>query len=83
MAKLLEPLASCLTPEVAQQVVALRADPEVQARLDDLADKADKANEGRLSAEESQEYAAGIDALDLIAFIQARARSVLNQDAAA
>jgi hypothetical protein len=80
MAKLLEPLASCLTPEVAQQVVALRADPEVQARLDDLADK---ANEGRLSAEESQEYAAGIDALDLIAFIQARARSVLNQDAAA
>ena len=52
MAKLLEPLASCLTPEVAQQVVALRADPEVQARLDDLADK---ANEGRLSAEESQE----------------------------
>ena len=80
MAKLLEPIASCLTPEVAQQVVALRADPEVQARLDDLADK---ANEGRLSAEESQEYAAGIDALDLIAFIQARARSVLNQDAAA
>jgi len=34
LARLLEPLGQCLTPEVAKALVNLRADPHVQARID-------------------------------------------------
>jgi hypothetical protein len=36
--RLLDPLGRILTPEVARRLVAFRADPEVQERLDLLAD---------------------------------------------
>jgi len=70
--RLLEPLKECFTPEVADCVAAnLRADPETQQRLDELAAK---ANEGDLTDEESDEYRAYADAIDVIGILQAKAR---------
>jgi hypothetical protein len=44
--RLVEPVVRTLTPKVAKAVVELRADPELQARMDELAEK---CNEGRLT----------------------------------
>ena len=38
--RFLRPLAECLTPEVAQRIVDIELDPHSQARLDELAAKA-------------------------------------------
>ena len=46
--RLLEPVTSCLSPDVAQRLVSLRADAKTQARIDKLAES---ANEGELSDE--------------------------------
>ena len=52
--RILQPLADCLTAEVAAKVVSLRADDALQARIDDLAER---ANEGLLAdVERVQEY---------------------------
>lgn len=39
LAQLLEPLEQYMTVELAQRIAALRATPEAQARIDELADK--------------------------------------------
>ena len=72
--KMLEPVARCWTPAVAQQIADLRADPTTQARLDELAAK---GNEGTLTAGEQREYEAYVDALDLLGLLQAKARAIL------
>ena len=51
--RLVEPVVRTLTPEVALALIRLRADPELQARMDELAQK---CNEGQLSHEEREEY---------------------------
>jgi hypothetical protein len=53
LSRLLDPVGRCLTPDVAQRLVALQADPAVQARLEELADK---CTESKLSADERTEY---------------------------
>lgn len=73
--RLLEPFADCLTPEVAAKVADLQADDEIQARVDYLADR---ANEGMLTPEEDNEYAGYLHAIDVIAVLQAKARSQLR-----
>ncbi len=75
LARLLEPLGQCLTPEVAKALVNLRADPHVQARIDELADK---CTEGTLSTEERSEYETYVYAIDFIAVLQAQARNLLR-----
>lgn len=72
--RLLDPVAACLTTDVARRIAALRADPATQARLDELADK---AAEGDLSPAEREEYASYVEALDFIALLQAKARAAL------
>jgi hypothetical protein len=72
--RLLDPVAACLTTEVARRIAALRADSATQARLDELADK---AAEGDLSPAEREEYAAYVEALDFVALLQAKARALL------
>ena len=52
----------------------MRARPEEQARIDELADK---ASEGSLTAEERAEYEAYMHAIDVISILQAKARAVL------
>jgi hypothetical protein len=74
LAKILDPLAACFTPEVAQRVVELRADPVVQARIEVLADK---CNEGTMTPEEMAEYEAYIHAMDVLAVLQHKARTLL------
>lgn len=76
LAKLLDPVAACFTPEVAQRIAELRADPEVQARIEALAEK---CNEGTLTPEEMAEYDAYVQAMDVIAVLQKKARSLLVQ----
>lgn len=75
LAHLLDPVGQCLTPEVARALVNLRADPTVQARLDELAEK---CTEGTLSAEEQSEYETYVHAIDFIAALQAQARDILG-----
>lgn len=75
LARLLEPVGRCLTPEVATALVNLRADPAVQTRIDELADK---CTEGALSAVEQSEYETYMHAIDFIAVLQAQARSLLE-----
>ncbi len=65
------------TPEVARRIVDLRADAQTQARLDELADK---ANEGKLSPEEESEYDNYLEAFHLVTILQAKARRVLDQE---
>jgi hypothetical protein len=44
--RLVEPVVRTFTPEVARALVGLRADPELQARMDELAQK---YNEGQMT----------------------------------
>ena len=74
LSKLLDPVGEMMPVEFARKLATLRATPEVQAKIDDLADK---ANEGDLTDQERAEYAAYIDAIDVISILQAKARSVL------
>ncbi len=72
---MLDPVGQCLTPAVASRIAALRADPRMQHRLDELAEK---NAEGRLTPREEAEYEACVEALDVIAILQAKARKALK-----
>jgi hypothetical protein len=74
--RLLEPLADCLTPDVAAKVADLRADEATQNRIDYLAER---SNEGLLTAEEREEYAGYLHAIDVITVLQAKARAMLRR----
>lgn len=74
--RLLDPVAACLTPEVARRISELRADPALQSRLDELAAR---ANAGVLDAAETQEYQSFVDVIDFIGVLQAKARVVLQR----
>ena len=75
-AKILDPVARCFTPEVAKRVAELRADPAVQARIEELAEK---CNEGTITPEEMAEYDAYIQAMDVVAVLQKKARTLIVQ----
>jgi hypothetical protein len=74
--RFLSPFTECLTPEVAQRIVNLQLDSQSQARLDELAAK---ANEGQLTDDERQEYEEFVEGIDLMGILKARARTVLAQ----
>lgn len=74
LSKLLDPVGRMMPTEFARRIVELRASPDVQARIDELADR---CNEGELTPEERAEYDAYIDAIDVVSILQAKARSVL------
>src|SRR5438309_5383106 len=67
--RLVEPVVRTFTPEVAKALVRLRADPELQARMDELAEK---CNEGRMTAEDREEYETSVRFANYLAIIQAR-----------
>ncbi len=60
--------------EFAQDLVNLRAPKEVQARIDELAER---CNEGTLTDSERVEYEGYVHAIHLIGVLQARARVAL------
>jgi len=76
LAKILDPVAQCFTPEVAKRVAELGADPAVQGRIEELAEK---CNEGTITPEEMAEYDAYIQAMDVVAILQKKARTLIVQ----
>ena len=74
--RLLEPMTEALTPEVARKLVSLRADAQMQSRIEELRKK---SNDGELTAEEEAEYKEFVEALDIVAIIQSKARKFLNK----
>jgi predicted transcriptional regulator len=74
LSQLLEPVGQMMPVTFAEELAAMRATPEVQNRVDELAEK---CNEGRLTLEEQAEYEAYVDAIDVISLLQAKARAVL------
>lgn len=74
--RLLDPLGRILTPEVARKLVKLRFDSKAQARIAKLARK---CNEGELTDLERREYETYVYAIDFIAILQAKARTLLER----
>jgi hypothetical protein len=74
---LLDPLSRCLNAESARRVVELRVAPDVQQRIDALAES---ANEGALSEDERTEYEALVSAADFISILKLKARAHLHAD---
>jgi hypothetical protein len=73
--RILDPVSDCFTPQLARRLAELRADPVTQDRLDVLASK---ANEGEMTPEETAEYQQAVDAIDVLAILQAKARAYLR-----
>jgi hypothetical protein len=74
--RFLDPVRDILTPEVAKAMADLRADPETQKRIEDYAER---HHEGKLNPEELAEYEALVNGANVMAVLQAKARSVLNR----
>ena len=72
--RILDPIGRCLSPEVASALVSLRTDPDVQARLEEYAER---STEGMLSDEERAEYETLVHALDFVAVLQSKARKLM------
>jgi hypothetical protein len=77
--RLLDPVASLLSLDVAQRLSQFRADDQTQARLDELAER---ANEGLLTPDEQAEYEAYVTAIDLVSILQLKARRRLQSQTA-
>jgi hypothetical protein len=74
--KWLDPM---ITPESAKYLLSLKADSELAERLRTFAEK---ANEGELTAQERREYEAYLQADNLLAILQIKARRVLRGESA-
>jgi hypothetical protein len=72
--RLLDPVGRALGPEAARRLLGIRADAEVQNRVDELAER---ANEGHLTDDERAEYDARITAATVVGVLQAKARAAL------
>jgi hypothetical protein len=67
------PVAQIVFPEKAQAVLAFRPDPEIQRRIEELAEK---STEGHLSEAERAEYEGYVRANKFIAVLQRLARQM-------
>ncbi len=72
--ELVGPLGDCLTPESARRLLALKADPKLQARVDDLAAR---HNRGLLLPEEQAEYGGYVYFDTFVAILKSKARQLL------
>ena len=77
--RFLEPMTEAFTPQVARKIADLRADAETQARVDELAAK---ANDGTLGPDEDTEYRGYVEAADIMGIIQSKARRFLARNPA-
>ena len=78
--RLLRPLRRELSAELAGALLRLKADTDVQARYDELADK---NTEDALSAEERAELESLVRANSILSLLKAEARAFLQQPKAA
>ena len=74
--RILDPVGRILTPGVARDLVNLRLDPKLQARIDRLARK---SSLGKLTTAERDEYTVYVSAIDLVGILQAKARALLHR----
>ena len=72
--QLVAPLGDCLTPESARRLLALKADPKLQARVDDLAGRHSR---GVLTPEEQAEYGSYVSFSTFVAILKSKARQLL------
>ena len=73
--QLIEPVGQCLTAEVAERLVSLRANPELQLEVDRLADK---ANRGTLTEDERTQYQQNVSFAQFVTLLQIEARDLLD-----
>ncbi len=78
--RLLRPLRRELSAELADALLRLKADAEVQARYDELAGK---NTEGALTAPERAELESLVHANSVLSLLKAEARALLQQPKAA
>jgi hypothetical protein len=78
--RVLAAVGQCLDRQSAESLLRLRADTEMQQRIEELADK---CTEGRLTPEERDEYEAMIRVGNFVAILQAKARRLLTEGHAA
>lgn len=71
------PVGACLSPEVAKRIIGLRADARLQARVDELGDK---ANQGTLNDAERDEYEKYVSFSSFVTLLQIKARNLLEQE---
>lgn len=69
------PVLQIVLPEKAEEVVEFRADPELQARVEELASK---STEGQLNEVERAEYAGYVRANKFVAILQRQARQLIE-----
>jgi len=72
--RLLEPIGQAFTSESAAKLVSVRADPVVQQRIDELAERCTR---GELTSEERDEYESLVTTANVISILQAKARVYL------
>ena len=72
--RLVSPLGECLTPESARRLLALKPDPDLMARADEMATR---HTEGHLTPEETAEYGRYVSYATFIAILKAKARQLL------
>ena len=72
--QLVASLGDCLTPESARRLLALKPDPELQRRVDEMATR---HTEGQLSPEEEAEYGRYVSYATFIAILKSKARQLL------
>ena len=73
--QLIEPVGQCLTAEVAERLISLRANPELQLEVDRLADK---ANRGTLTEDERTQYEQYVSFAQFVTLLQIEARDLLD-----
>ena len=73
--QLLASLSECLTPESARRLLALKATPKLQARVDDLAERHSR---GELTPEEQAEYGSYVSFSTFVAILKSKARRTLK-----
>jgi len=71
--EILDPVAGCLTPDVASRILAIQIDPRIQARVDELAQK---SADGRLTDSDRAEYEDLIEKADMLGIVKSLARQV-------
>jgi hypothetical protein len=72
----LKPLDEAIGLTAAKAVAELELDPEVRARIDQLADM---SAAGSLTEAERAEYLEFVEAIDLLSIFQARARNAISR----
>jgi hypothetical protein len=75
LSRVLDPLAHSLNREAAESILKVRIDPEVEARVQVLAER---ANEGALTPDEHDEYLSYVEAADTLAIFKLKAKQYLN-----